>query len=183
MLHETIKQSFLSCKHFNTGTKHMAKVLNEEPGRCQIALCNVDWPRYLSTNEVLEKSPRLSIIASEEKASENFSESSQSLVQRITLEQDSEKRKDLIHEYISLAIPDWFGIAVTSEADLNKSLYSYGVDSTSALTLKMQLQTDLQVSFEVCLFINLSCARAKLIWSNILISIIILQNEDSPMQH
>ena len=152
----------------------MAKVLNEEPGRCQIALFNVDWPRYLSTNETLERSPRLSIIASQVKAFENLSDSSQSLAQRIILEQDSDKRKDLINEYISLAIPDWFGIAVTTEADFNKSLYSYGVDSTSALTLKMQLQANLQVSFEVCRFIDLSCARAKLIESNIFISITIL---------
>lgn len=159
----------------------MGKVLNEEPGRCQIALCNVDWPRYLSTNEALERSPRLSIIASEEKASENLSESSESLAQRIILEQDSDKRKDLISEYISAAIPDWFGIAVATEADFNKSLYSYGVDSTSALTLKMQLQTNLQVSFEVCWFIKPSCARAKLLENNILMSIIILRNEDSPM--
>ena len=161
----------------------MAKVLKEEPDRCQIALFNVDWPRYLSTNKVLERSPRLSIIASQVKASENLSDSSQSLAQRIILEEDSDERKDLINEYISLAIPDWFGIAVTTEADFNKSLYSYGVDSTSALTLKMQLQANLQVSFEVCLFINPSCARDKLIESNILISIITRQNEDSPMQH
>jgi len=37
-----------------------------------------------------------------------------------------------------------------SEVDLNKSLYNYGLDSAGALTLKMQFEANLQVSFEVC---------------------------------
>ena len=44
---------------------------------------------------------------------------------------------------------EWTGNPSPSETDLNTSLYSYGVDSTAALTLKMQLEMNLQVSFEV----------------------------------
>ena len=49
---------------FFQGVKHMFKVLTEEPGRCQITLLDVDWPRFLKSNEGLRKTPRLSIIRS-----------------------------------------------------------------------------------------------------------------------
>ena len=128
----------------------MVKVLTEEPGRCQISLFNADWPRYLKSNEGLKKTPRLSVIRSTVNASNKETNSAESLAQRIVLEKDGEKRTELINEYVSGLMTELLtGNLSSSETDLNTSLYSYGVDSTTALTLKMQLEKNLQVSFEV----------------------------------
>ena len=127
----------------------MAKVLIEDPYRCQISLFDADWPRFLKSNAGLRKTPRLSVIATEISASESQTGSAESLAQKIILEKDPEKRAELINEYVSVSATAWTGISSPSETDLNSSLYSYGVDSTAALTLKMQLETNLQVSFEV----------------------------------
>ena len=40
----------------------MAKVLTEDPGRCQICLADVDWPRFLKSNAGLRETSRLSFI-------------------------------------------------------------------------------------------------------------------------
>ena len=127
----------------------MAKVLTEEPGRCQISLFDADWPRFIKSNAGLRKTSRLSAITAEINASDNQSSSTESLAQRIILEKDAEKRAELVSEYVAISVTEWTGISSPSETDLNKSLYSYGVDSTAALTLKMQLEANLQVSFEV----------------------------------
>ena len=127
----------------------MAKVLTEEPSRCQISLFDVDWPRFIKSNDRLRKTPRLFTILVETNAFDNQTSSSESLAQRIILEKDREKREELVNEYVAISVTEWTGMSSPSETDLNKSLYSYGVDSTAALTLKMQLETNLQVSFEV----------------------------------
>ena len=127
----------------------MFKVLTKEPGRCQISLFDADWPRLFKTNAGLKRTPRLSIISSTAKASDNETNSTESLAKRIVLEKDKEKRGELINEYVSVAVTEFTGNSSSSEIDLNASLYSYGVDSTTALTLKMQLEINLQVSFEV----------------------------------
>ena len=128
----------------------MVKVLKEEPGRCQISLSNTDWPGFLKSNEGLRKAPRLSVIRSTVNASDKGTNSTESLAQRIVLEKDGGKRAELINEYISGLMTELVtGNLSSSETDLNASLYSYGVDSTTALTLKMNLEKNLQVSFEV----------------------------------
>lgn len=128
----------------------MAKVLTEEPGRCQISLFNVDWPLFLKSSEGLKRTLRLSIIRSTVNASDNETSSTESLAQRIVLEKDGQKRAELINEYVSVSMTELLsGNLSSSETDLNASLYSYGVDSTTALSLKMHLEKDLQVSFEV----------------------------------
>ena len=132
-----------------TGVKHMAKILTEESGRCQISLFDADWPRFLKSNAGLRTTPRLSVISTTSNSSDSQTSSTESLAQRIILEKDREKRTELVHEYVSVSVTEWTGISSPSETDLNKSLYSYGVDSTAALTLKMQLEANLQVSFEV----------------------------------
>ena len=130
----------------------MAKVLIQEPGRSQITLFDVDWTRFLKSNDGLQKTPRLSAIAAEINAPNSQAGSTQSLAQRIILEKDQGKRTELVKEYVGLSMTEWTGISSLSETDLNKSMYSYGVDSTTALTLKMQLEINLQVSFEVRCF-------------------------------
>ena len=128
----------------------MVKVLTEEPGRCQISLFNADWPLFLKSSEGLKRTPRLSIIRSTVNASDRETSSTESLAQRIVLEKDGGKRAELINEYVSVSMTELLsGNLSSSETDLNASLYSYGVDSTTALSLKMHLEKDLQVSFEV----------------------------------
>ena len=62
--------------------------------------------------------------------------------------------RPLIFEYVRISIAELTGSSSLSETDLNKSLYSYGIDSTAALTLKMLLESNLQVSFEVCISLD-----------------------------
>lgn len=127
----------------------MARILTEEPGRSQIALIGADWPQCFKSDRELRKMPRLAFITAENDAYDNQPSSAESLVQRIRLEKDSEQRSEQVMNYISNSVKKLTGIASLSEADLNKNLYSYGFDSTGALSLKMQFEADLQVSFEV----------------------------------
>ena len=62
--------------------------------------------------------------------------------------------RPLIFEYVRISVAELTGSSSLSETDLNKSLYSYGIDSTAALTLKMLLKSNLQVSFEVCMSLD-----------------------------
>ena len=130
----------------------MAKVLTEEPSRFQIALCGVDWPRYIKSIKGLKMTSRLSVIRAEMNDSDSQENSSESLAQQIILRKDPEKRGELVMEYVGLVMKEWTGISSSSETDLNKSLGSYGMDSSGALTLKMQIESNLQVSFEVSCF-------------------------------
>ena len=132
----------------------MAKVLTEEPSCFHVALCGVDWPRYIKSNQGLKKTSRMLVIRAEMNDSDGQESSSESLAQQIMLEKDAEKRGELVTEYVVLVINEWAGISSSSETDLNKSLYSYGIDSAGALTLKMQLEGNLPVSFEVGCFNN-----------------------------
>ena len=130
----------------------MARVLTEEPSRFQITLCGVDWPRYIKSISGLKKTSRMSVIRAEINDSDSQTSSSETLAQQITLEKDAEKRGELVMEYVGLVIKEWTGISSSSEVDLNNSLYNYGIDSAGALTLKMQVESNLQVSFEVSSF-------------------------------
>ena len=132
----------------------MIKVLTEEPSRFQITLCGVDWPRYLKRIRGLKKTSRMSVIRAEINDSDSQTSSSETLAQQIRLEKDAEKRGELVMEYVGLVIKEWAGISSSSEVDLNNSMYNYGIDSAGALTLKMQFDSNLQVSFEVGSFDN-----------------------------
>ena len=132
----------------------MAKVLTEKPSCFQITLCGVDWPRYTKTITGIKKTSRMSVITAEINASDSQTNSSESLAQQILLEKDTERRDELLTDYVVLVINEWTGMSSSLETDLNKSLYSYGVDSASALTLKVQLESNLPVSFEVGWFDN-----------------------------
>ena len=127
----------------------MAKVLIEEPSRFQITLCGVDWARCMRSIVGLKETPRMSLIKAEIKDSDNQTYSTDSLAQTITLEKDEEKRGELVMEYVGQVMTEWAGLPSGSEVDLNKSLYNYGLDSAGALTLKLQFEANLQVSFEV----------------------------------
>lgn len=132
----------------------MVKVLTEEPSRFQITLCGVDWSRYLKRIRGLKKTSRMSVIRAEINDSDSQTSSSETLAQQIRLEKDAEKRGELVMEYVGLVIKEWAGISSSSEVDLNNSMYNYGIDSAGALTLKMQFDSNLQVSFEVGSFDN-----------------------------
>ena len=127
----------------------MAKVLTEEPSRPQISLFGVDWPRFIKSNTGLQKTPRLAMITSETSGSDSQTNTAESLLQKNRSEKDPEKKREFILEYVRMSVAELTGSSSSSETDLNKSLYSYGIDSTAALTLKMLLESNLQVSFEV----------------------------------
>ena len=130
----------------------MKKVLLEEPLRSQICLADIDWPRFLKSNLGLARSSRVQYISTDVRAAQAQNSSAESLATRIQVEKDAEKRVEMILEYITVPFASWIGVQSLSETDLNTSLHSYGIDSTGALTLKMQLESNLQVSFEVNTF-------------------------------
>ena len=127
----------------------MKKVLTEQPEQSQICLADIDWSRFLKANLGLQRSSRMKGLATDASAAQTQGSSIESLAARIVLEKDAEKRGEMLLEYIFIPFASWTGIQSTSELDLNTSLHSYGIDSTAALTLKMQLESTLQVSFEV----------------------------------
>lgn len=127
----------------------MNKVLVEEPARSQICLADIDQPKFIQKNVKYMQSTRMERIAAEINRKQNQSSSTQSLVTKILLEKDEEKRIEMILEYVSTAMASLAEMQSMSEADLGTSLYSYGIDSTAALTLKMQFEANLEVSFEV----------------------------------
>lgn len=132
----------------------MARILTEEPSRFQLMLCGLDWPRYQKTYEGLRKTPRLLAITAEQSISDNQTNLAVSLVERIVMERDSEKKEALVLEYLVLVLQERTGLTNLSETDYNKNLYSYGIDSTGALILKMHFEAELEVSFEVRCFIK-----------------------------
>ncbi|PFX28735.1 uncharacterized protein LOC111325863 [Stylophora pistillata] len=144
------------------GVKLMAKVLTKEPSRFQISLFAVDWSRYIKSTTGLQKTPRLSMITTEISLSESQTNTAESLLQRIRLEKDPDKKGELIVEYVRMSVAELTGTSSSSETDLNKSLYSYGIDSTAALTLKMLLESNLQVSFEVFYFMQPDTTTIKM---------------------
>ncbi|KAL9968891.1 hypothetical protein ACROYT_G021035 [Oculina patagonica] len=144
------------------GVKYMAKVLTEKPSCFQITLCGVDWPQYIKNIQGLKKTSRMSVIRAEINDSDGPASSSESLAQQIMLEKDAEKRGELVMKYIILVINEWAGNSSSSETDLNKSLYSYGIDSAGALTLKMQFESNFPVSYEVFYFMQPDTTALKL---------------------
>ena len=127
----------------------MNKVLVEEPARSQICLADIDQPRFMHSNLEYMQSTRMEQIIAEINRKQNQSSSTQSLVTKILLEKDEEKRIEVILKYVSATMASLAEMQSMSEADLSTSLYSYGIDSTAALTLKMQFEANLEVSFEV----------------------------------
>ena len=69
----------------------MAKILTEEPGRCQISLFDADWPRFLKSNAGLKNAPTVGYQHCTN-SSDSQTSSTESLAQRIILEKDREKR-------------------------------------------------------------------------------------------
>ena len=127
----------------------MAKVLTQEPSRSQISLFGVDWFRFMKSNTGIRKSLRFSLITGGMSISDGQTNTTDSLLQRIQMEGNPEAKDKLVLEYICMVMSDLSGHSFSSETDLNKSLYSQGIDSTAALTLKMLLESNLQATFEV----------------------------------
>ena len=136
------------CNYF-LGVKFMAKVLSQEPSRSQISLFGVDWFRFMKSNAGLRKTLRLSLITAGMSISDSRTNTADTLLQRIQMERDPEAKGELVLEYTCMVMSDLTGQSFSSEMDLNKNLYSQGVDSTVALTLKLLLESNLQVTIEV----------------------------------
>ena len=139
---------FLTNDLFHLGVSCMAHFLVEKPDGPQVAFLDVDWPVFFRTFSSLRKSPRLEKIRNEESVIESKSKSAESLASQILLEKDIERQKEKVRGYIISIMKTWTG-DLSSEIDQRSSLYNYGVDSSGALTFKMQLEATLQVSFEV----------------------------------
>ena len=132
----------------------MAKVLAQEPSRSQISLFGVDWFRFTKSFTGLQKSLRFSLITAGMSTSDSQTNTTDSLLQRIEMERDPEAKGELILEYVCTIMSDLTGESFSSEVDLNKNLYSQGVDSTVALTLKLLLESNLGATFEVSSLLN-----------------------------
>ena len=132
----------------------MAKVLAQEPSRSQISLISIDWFRFMKSFTGLQNSLRFSLITAGMSVSDSQTNTTDSLLRRIQMERDPEAKGQLILEYLCIVMSDLSGHSFSSEMDLNKSLYSQGIDSAAALTLKMLLESNLQATFEVSSLLN-----------------------------
>ena len=128
----------------------MEQLLIDEPLTCQLGVFDADWPRMLESSPGLKKTTRLSAIKDEVETTRKET-SLESLGPRILMEVDKKKKEEMVMEFLIELLSSWLGISAT-EIDLNTSLYNYGLDSFFALTFKMQLESTLQVSFEVRCF-------------------------------
>lgn len=125
----------------------MEKVLTEEPGRAQIGLFDVDWQRIQTSTPGLAKSTRLAYISDRQESTSSL-QNKQEIASILLMEKDLGRQQELAHQYVTELICSWTGNA-PSDLNFNSSLYSYGMDSFAALTFKMQLESSLQISFEV----------------------------------
>ena len=125
----------------------MEQILMQEPLTCQLGVFDADWPRLLESSVGIKKSTRLMSI-NDEVDTLKTEKDLESLGPRILLEADQKKKEEMVGEFVAELLSSWVGIP-PSELDLNTSLYGYGLDSFFALTFKMQLESTLQVSFEV----------------------------------
>lgn len=128
--------------------QHMEEVLLEETDRAQLGLFDVDWQKIQASTPGLAKSTRLTNIRNERDLAEN-TQDIQQLASRILMEKNPQKQADLVQQYVIDLLCSWTG-NTPSELDLNSSLYNYGMDSFSGLTFKMQFESSLHLSFEVC---------------------------------
>lgn len=138
----------------------MEEILVNDPLVCQLGVFDADWSRLMETSVALNNSARLTSIK-EEVDIQRSHHDTDSLGPRIIMESDLKKKQSMVEEYVYEIVSQWVGVS-PSEIDLNTSLYSYGLDSFFALTLKMQLETTLQVSFEVSTHLHLHCKLKRL---------------------
>lgn len=125
----------------------MEQVLLELADRAQLGIFDIDWYKILNGTFGLARSTRLSNIRNEGYLTEK-TQDMQSLASRLLLEKDPRKQEEIARRYVIELLCSWTG-NTPSELDFNSSLYNYGMDSFSALTFKMQLESSLQISFEV----------------------------------
>ncbi|XP_031568280.1 uncharacterized protein LOC116302983 isoform X2 [Actinia tenebrosa] len=144
-----------------TGVKFMEEILIKYPLVCQLGLFDADWSRLMETSVALKNSARFTAIK-EEVDVQRTHQDMDSLGPRIIMESDHKKKQSMVEEYVYEIISQWVGVS-PSEIDLNTSLYSYGLDSFFGLTLKMQLETTLQVSFEAFYFMQHDTTPAKVV--------------------
>jgi len=126
----------------------MEEVLFKETDRAQLGLFDVDWQKIQASTPGLGKSTRLANIRNERDLAEN-AQDRQQLDSRILMEKDPRKQANMVQQYVVDLLCSWTGNN-PSELDFNSSLYNYGMDSFSGLTFKMQFESSLHLSFEVC---------------------------------
>ena len=126
----------------------MERILIEEPMISQISLFDVDWDRLIQAPYGPQMTTRMTSIISESETSQTAGNLMKDLGSKILLESDVKNKEDMVTRYVTGFLGDWIGVS-PSEIDLEASLYSHGIDSFFALTLKMRLETTLDMSFEV----------------------------------
>lgn len=132
----------------SSAIQYMEEVLLKETDRAQLGLFDVDWQKIQASTPGLGKSTRLASIRNERYFAEN-TQDMQQLASRILVEKDPRKQADMVQQFVVDLLCSWTG-NTPSELDFNSSLYNYGMDSFSGLTFKMQFESSLHLSFEVC---------------------------------
>jgi len=125
----------------------MEQFLIKEPITPDVGLFDADWSRLLEASAGLNISSRFETMKKEIDTLRTERDLS-SLGPKILMESDQSKKQIMVEEFVTELITSWLGVSA-SEIDRKTSLYGYGLDSFFALTFKMQLETTLQVSFEV----------------------------------
>ena len=124
----------------------MEKILHLESDKAQIGVFDVDWQQIQKGSAEFARSTRFAEIRSG--GSPEKLRDLQDLGPRILLEKDPRKQLELVQQYVTDLMCSWTDTS-PSDIDFNSSLYNYGMDSFVGLTFKMQIESSLQLSFEV----------------------------------
>ncbi|XP_048589011.1 phenolphthiocerol/phthiocerol polyketide synthase subunit C-like [Nematostella vectensis] len=146
------------------GSKFLIEILKCQPSRCQVTLAEIDWVQFFKTSDESARSTRVKSLRSEvEDKSERHTDETASLASRILFQTDTTKREHLIEEFVMSTLARCFELDSFSEADRTTSLYAFGADSITALTLKAAFETSLQMSFEVFYFLQPEISAVKIV--------------------
>ncbi|XP_048587065.1 mycocerosic acid synthase-like polyketide synthase isoform X2 [Nematostella vectensis] len=145
------------------GANFLLEILKCQPSRCQVTLSEIDWPRFFKSNEESALSKRVEHLREEVNHLEQHADATASLASRTLFERDTAARNQLIEEFVITTLTRCFEMDSFSETDQMTSLYSFGVDSITALTLKVAFETSLQISFETFYFLQPDTNAQKVI--------------------
>ena len=132
----------------------METVLTTMPSQVNICICDIDWMSYFKScapkvaNSVLLKSLRKGLKA------ENQTEEGE-LLNKILNAKSVEKQQEITSTFIIQWLAKWIG-GNQEEVDCNVPFFTYGIDSIGASIFKLYIFQNLNIEFEVCLFIYFS---------------------------
>ena len=127
----------------------MDKVLSQMPQKSNMCICDIDWNTFLRS---LPSKKANSIIYDEiRKELPEQTENSGNILEMILAAKSKEKQLAILLGYIKGWVAAWVS-GSPEEIDCNVPMFTYGIDSVGATAIKGQIEKDLKIDFQVCVF-------------------------------